>query len=208
MGQEHPGRWRRRTSGRPAREREAGSSAALSRQAAEAVGFLSVGHRSYGEPQVLLYPGDTAKVRIGRYCSIANGATFVPGGNHRTDWVTTYPLRAMLELPGALTDGHPATKGDIVVADDVWLGAECRVLSGVTIGAGAVVGLAAVVTTDVRPYAVVAGNPAREVGRRFGDSVVEALLQIAWWEWTDEQVEARVGELCSPDIEAFIRRYA
>jgi len=180
------------------------SSSALSREQAEASGFLTVGHRSYGDPQLLLYPGDAARVRVGRYCSIANGTTFVPGGNHRTDWVTAYPLRAALELPGALEDGHPATKGDIVVGDDVWFGAECRILSGVTIGSGAAVGLGAVVTHDVRPYAIVAGNPAREVRRRFSDEIVEALLEIGWWDWPDELVEARVDELNGSDVEAFV----
>lgn len=180
---------------------------ALPRDAALEAYVLTLGHRSYGEPSVMRYPGDTAVVRVGRYCSIANGVVFVVGGNHRPDWVTTYPLRVMLELDGALADGHPATKGDIVVGNDVWLGADSRILSGVEIGHGAVIGLGAVVAADVRPYAIVVGNPAREVRRRFPDPMVEALLRIAWWDWPDDDVRERVDDLCSPDVEAFVRRY-
>lgn len=179
----------------------------LSLETASEVGFLSLGEHSYGNPSIVAFPGDSAKVRIGRYCSMADGAEFFIGGNHRTDWVTTYPLRAMLELPGALVDGHPATKGDIVVGNDVWIGADARILSGVTIGDGAVIGLGAVVTADVRPYAVVAGNPAQEVRRRFPDAIVDALRQIAWWDWPDETVRERVEDLCSPDLEGFVRRF-
>jgi len=168
---------------------------------------LTIGHRSYGEPAVLRYPGDSAAVHIGSYCSIANGVTFMVGGNHRMEWVTTYPLRVMLGLPGALEDGHPATKGDIVVGNDVWFGAEARVLSGVDIGHGAVIGMGAVVAADVPPYAVMVGNPAREVRRRFDDGIVEALLRIAWWNWPDELVRDRVDELCDADVAAFVRRY-
>jgi acetyltransferase-like isoleucine patch superfamily enzyme len=181
--------------------------AALSREKAVAAGVLALGGHSYGEPSVLVYPGDTAKARVGRYCSIADGVELMVGGNHRPDWVTTYPLRIMLGLPGALEDGHPASKGDIEVGNDVWLGSGARVLSGVTIGDGAVIGTRAVVATDVRPYAIVVGNPAREIRRRFPDPLIEALRRIAWWDWPDEVVRERVGELCSPDIEGFVRRY-
>jgi acetyltransferase-like isoleucine patch superfamily enzyme len=179
----------------------------LSIEVASEVGFLSLGAHSYGNPSIVAFPGDTAKVRIGRYCSLADGAEFFVGGNHRTDWVTTYPLRAMLELPGALVDGHPATKGDIIVGNDVWIGTDAKILSGVTIGNGAVIGLGAVVTADVRPYAVVVGNPAQEVRRRFPDPIVDALGEIAWWDWPDETVRERVEDLCSPDLAGFVRRY-
>ena len=182
--------------------------AALGLDAALADGVLRLGHRSYGgRIGVVRYPGDSARVSAGRYCSMADGVVFVVGGNHRTDWVTTYPLRAALGLPGALEDGHPATKGDIVIGNDVWIGADARILSGVTIGDGAAIGLGAVVAADVRPYAVMAGNPAREVRRRFADETIEALRRIAWWDWPDELVAERVGDLCNPDVEAFVRRY-
>jgi acetyltransferase-like isoleucine patch superfamily enzyme len=170
--------------------------------------IISVGAHSYGRPTVLThFRGSTAKVRIGRYCSLAEGIKLMIGGNHRTDWVTTYPLRVRLGLPGALNDGHPATKGDIVIGNDVWIGAGARILSGVEIGDGAVVGAYAVVATDVRPYAVVVGNPAHETKRRFADRTVEALRRIAWWNWPDERVREHVAALSSSDVESFVRRF-
>jgi acetyltransferase-like isoleucine patch superfamily enzyme len=192
--------------GQPASDAEQ-ASAALSCEAAVSAGVLALGPHSYGSPRVIVYPGDTGSVRIGRYCSIADSVSFMVGGNHRPDWVTTYPLRVMLGLPGALADGHPATKGDIVVGNDVWIGADARVLSGVEIGDGAVIGTGAIVAGDVRPYAIAVGNPAREIRRRFPDETIEALRRIAWWDWPDEVVRERVEELSNPDVEAFARRY-
>lgn len=180
---------------------------ALSRDGAIAAGFLSLGEHSYGDPSVIAYPGDSAKVEIGRYCAIADGTEFMVGGNHRPELVTAYPLRIMFDLPGAFEDGCPATKGNIVIGNDVWIGTDALILSGVTVGDGAVIGASAVVSRDVRPYAIVAGNPAREIRRRFADPLVEALQRIAWWNWTDAEVRSRVEELSNPDVEAFVQRY-
>jgi serine acetyltransferase len=80
-------------------------------------------------------------------------------------------------------------------------------MSGVTIGDGAVVGTKAVVAKDVRPYAIVVGNPAREIGRRFSDEQVEALLRIKWWDWPTERVKQHVDALSSPDIDAFVAQF-
>ena len=168
---------------------------------------LTMGRGSYGGPQILTFPGDTASVRVGQFSSIGMDVVLMDGGNHRSDWVTTYPLRSMLRLPGAFEDGHPKSKGDIAIGNDVWIGRGARVLSGVTIGDGAVVAGYSVVTKDVRPYAVVAGNPAREVRRRFDDDQVEALLEIAWWDWPLERIRAVADELSAPEIDAFIARH-
>ncbi|HEX4753350.1 MAG TPA: CatB-related O-acetyltransferase [Solirubrobacterales bacterium] len=181
--------------------------AAIDSETAVARGVLSLGEHTYGDPAVIVYPGDTAKVRVGKYCAIADGTEFMVGANHVVDWVTAYPLRIMYDLPGAMEDGHPTTKGDITIGNDVWIGSDALILSGVTVGDGAVIGAAAVVSSDVRPYAIVAGNPAREVRRRFGGAEIEQLRRIAWWDWPDEVVKERVEELNDADLGAFLRRF-
>ena len=80
-------------------------------------------------------------------------------------------------------------------------------MAGVTIGAGAVVSMRSVVTRDVAPYAIVGGVPATRIGQRFDDEQIAALLRIAWWDWPVETITARVGELCNPDVDAFIAAY-
>lgn len=167
---------------------------------------LEIGRGTYGSPLVATFPGDTARVTIGSYCSIAVDVVLMDGGNHRMDWVSTYPFRAQLGLPGAYEDGHPSSRGDITIGSDVWIGRGARVMSGVTVGSGAVIGAYSVVTRDVRPYAIVVGAPARELRRRFPDTEVEALLEIAWWDWPPERVERAVDELSSPDISGFIAK--
>ena len=170
-----------------------------------ATGVLTIGRHSYGVPRVRRFAGDTAVVRIGAFVSIAEEVEFIPGGAHRTDWVSTYPFRYKFNLPGRLKDGHPASKGDIVVGNDVWIATGVTILSGVTIGNGAVIAAGALVSTDVRSYAVVAGNPAREVRRRFSDAQVEKLESIAWWDWAVEDILECVDLLSGDDPEALIR---
>lgn len=165
---------------------------------------LSMGRESYGPATVIAYPGDDGRVRVGAFCSIADGVTFLVGGNHRTDWPSTFPFRVMWRLEGALADGHPASKGDIEVGNDVWLAREAWVLSGVTIGHGAAVAARSVVTGDVRPYAIVGGNPAREIRRRFSDEDVERLLALAWWDWPLDEIRAAVPLLNGGTVDALV----
>src|SRR6185437_13886393 len=167
--------------------------------------LLQIGHRSYGIPRVLRYEGDTEPVTIGAYCSIAADVEIFVGGNHRLDWVSTYPFRILLDLPGALNDGHPASRGPVIVGNDVWIGRKATIMSGVTIGDGATVAAKAVVARDVRPYAVVVGNPAREIRRRFSDDIIERLLEVKWWDWPEPEIITAVPWLCSPDIESFLK---
>ncbi len=145
-----------------------------------------MGHGSYGQPFVQYHEGDTATVSIGRYCSIASGVSIMPGGNHRTDWVSTYPFRLRYGIVGALRDGHPTTKGDVVIGNDVWIGNDALILSGVTIGDGAVVAARTVVTNDVPAYSIVAGNPGRVVRTRFSEAEREQLVALRWWDWPEE----------------------
>jgi virginiamycin A acetyltransferase len=148
-----------------------------------------IGEFSYGRPKVR-FPESGASLTIGRYCSIADKVEILLGGNHRTDWVTTYPFSALRPLwPKAPnTKAYHATSGDVTIGSDVWLGSGAVILSGVTIGHGAVVAAHALVTKDVPPYAIVGGNPARLIRHRFDEATVAALLETAWWDLPPEQV--------------------
>jgi acetyltransferase-like isoleucine patch superfamily enzyme len=172
-----------------------------------ASGYLTVGRRTYGRPAVHYYRGDRARVKIGSFTSIASDVEILPGGNHHPEWVTTYPIRIEYGLPGALDDGQPASKGDVQIGNDVWIGRGAKILSGVTIGDGAVVAAYTVVVHDVEPYEMVGGVPARLIRRRFSTAQVEALLRIGWWNWTDDEIIENVSLLCSKRIDAFIERF-
>jgi acetyltransferase-like isoleucine patch superfamily enzyme len=152
-------------------------------------GIITVGEHTYGEPKVYAWNDDT-KLIIGKYCSIAEGVVFLLGGEHRMDWITTYPFSAFSQewSSAASIVGHPASKGDIRVGNDVWIGHGALILSGVKIGDGAVVGAGSVVTKDVENYAVVAGNPARFVKYRFDLQTREHLCNLSWWNWSHEKV--------------------
>jgi len=171
---------------------------------------LTKGRCSYGEPLITRFPVEVANVEdvyVGSFVSIGADVVLQDGGSHRVDWVTTFPLRVRLGLPGAYEDGQPRSKGDTVIGNDVWIGRGARVLSGVSIGDGAVVGAYSVVTRDVPPYTIVGGNPAREIRKRFSDAQISALRAIAWWDWPIEKIVECVDELSDPDIDAFIARH-
>jgi chloramphenicol O-acetyltransferase type B len=116
-------------------------------------------------------------LRIGRYCSIAGNVQIFLGGLHRTDWISTFPFPAFIEEAAGIED-YDGTRGDVEIGNDVWLCSGCTILSGVTIGDGAVVACGSIVTRDVEPYSVVAGNPARHVRWRFPEEQRQALLEI------------------------------
>lgn len=168
----------------------------------------AIGAHTYGRPLVL--EPDLAKLRIGAFCSIGPNVTIVLG-NHRSDLVTTYPFRAIAGLVGGGLWGSAmgaepdhTTRGDVVIGDEVWLGANSTVLSGVTIGTGSIVGAGAVVRRDVPPYAIVTGNPAQVIRHRFDDVTIERLLRTNWWHWPDERIAASLLQILSTDIEAFL----
>ena len=92
-------------------------------------------------------------------------------------------------------------RGDIVIGNDVWIGYEAVILSGVTIGDGAIIGTRAVVTKDVPPYTIVGGVPAKSIRKRFDEKVIEALLKIKWWDWTEEKVARNIENIKTGCIE-------
>lgn len=138
------------------------------------------------------YPVNGDRLKIGKFCSIACGAKFLfNSANHALGSLSTYPFPIFYEEWGldrrSVADAWD-NKGDIVVGNDVWIGYEAVILSGVTIGDGAVIGARAVVTKDVPPYTIMGGVPARPIRRRFDEATVETLLRLRWWDWPKEKI--------------------
>ena len=149
-----------------------------------------IGEHTYGVPIILEWD-DQTKLKIGKYCSIANDTIIILGGEHRTDWITTYPFDTFS------LKGIPKTKGNVTIGNDVWIGYRVTILSGVTIGDGAVLGAGSIVTKDIEPYTIVAGNPAKEIRKRFDKKTIRRLLEEKWWEWDDEKVNENYNYLCN-----------
>ena len=145
---------------------------------------------------------DVDKLIIGKYCSIGSGAVFIMGGNqgHRMDWVSTFPFYYQANIFKDAKDSYKKV-GNTTVGHDVWIGSEAMIMPGVTIGVGAVVSARAVVSKDIPPYAIVAGNPARVIKYRFDDEKISKLLKLKWWDMPEEKVKQIVPQLCSGNID-------
>lgn len=161
--------------------------------------YVEVGDYTYGVPN-LHYTSPQNRLKIGKFCSIGGGVHFYLGGNHSTDSVSTYPFYCLLsDFPKVRDVPVKFSKGSITVGNDVWFGNGCTILSGVTIGDGAVIGLGSVVTKDVPPYAIVAGNPAQVKRFRFDDDIIASLLRIRWWDWPIERIKQHANLIAGND---------
>jgi virginiamycin A acetyltransferase len=154
---------------------------------------------------------DDYHVYIGKYNSIGRDCNFFLHANHRVDWITTSS-----QLWGPVTPeiadihmqmGHPTCKGDIIIENDVWIGAKSTIMSGVKIHNGSVIGTGSIVTKDVPPYSIVVGNPAKIVKYRFNPKQIESLLKIAWWDWTEDRIKTEAKTLWSNNIDIFIDKH-
>jgi acetyltransferase-like isoleucine patch superfamily enzyme len=178
-------------------------------QADSRVANVQVGDYTYaadGAPDLIAYlPTDI--IIIGKFCSLANGAIVFGGGEHNLSWATQYPMRIAFGMEGAGTDGHPTSKGPTIVGNDVYIGYNAIVLSGVKVGHGAIIGAGSVVTQNVPDYAIVGGNPARVIKMRMTDAQTADMLKIRWWDWPIEEIKKAIPYLCSDSIQGFIDRY-
>lgn len=163
---------------------------------------FQIGTCSYGAPRVRHWD-KTSTLKIGAYCSIAKNVQIFLGGYHRIDWITSYPFPDFFPEKRYIKDYY-TSRGDVVIGSDVWLCENCTILSGVKIGHGAVIASGAVVSRDVAPYAVMAGNPAQQVRWRFDEETRAALLETAWWDWQHEEILQIVDKLCSENISEFL----
>lgn len=164
-----------------------------------------IGEWTYGHLNVARWQKG-GQLKVGRFCSFAEGVTIMLGGEHRTDWVTTYAFPTLFE-EAANTPGFPLLKGDVNIGNDVWIGRDTLIMSGISIGDGAVIGARSVVRKDVAPYSMVAGNPARFVGYRVDKDLVDDLLAIAWWNWPLDKIKEALPQLLSTDIKEFVEKF-
>ena len=145
------------------------------------------------------YPVNNDKLIIGKFCSIACGAKFMfTSGNHSLKSLSTYTFPIFFDEWGLdsknICDAWE-NKGDIVIGNDVWIGYEAVVMSGVKIGDGAIIGTRAVVTKNVPPYTVVGGVPAKQIRKRFDDKTIEKLQSLEWWNWNEDKINREISTL-------------
>lgn len=150
------------------------------------------------------YPINHDHLVIGKFCSIACGARFLfTSANHTMKSLSSYTFPIFFEEWGLdkknVTDAWD-NKGDIVIENDVWIGYEAVILSGVTIGDGAIIGARAVVTKDVPPYTIVGGVPAKTIRKRFDEDSIAQLLEMRWWDWPQEKIKQNISVIQAGDI--------
>lgn len=150
------------------------------------------------------YPINGDKLKIGKFCSIACGAKFLfNSANHAMESLSTYPFPIFYEEWGLdIKDITSAWdhKGDIIIGNDVWIGYEAVILSGVTIGDGSIIGTRAVVTKDIPPYTIVGGVPAKHIRKRFSEETIFELLKLKWWDWPADKISQNIKEIKSGNI--------
>lgn len=148
--------------------------------------LLKCGEFTYGAENIRIHSwNDHDRLIIGKFCSIASNVQVILGGGHKTFACTTYPFAQIptLASPRGNRDGHPVDSGDILIGNDVWIGLNTTIMGGVRIGNGAVVAANSHVVSDVLPYEIVGGNPARSIRYRFDKDTINALEKIQWWNW-------------------------
>ena len=151
------------------------------------------------------YPINKDRLIIGKFCSIACSAKFLfNSGNHKMAALSTYTFPLFFEEWDLEKENVAQAwdqKGDIIIDNDVWIGYEAVILSGVTIGDGAVIGCRAVVTKDIPPYTIVGGVPAKPIRKRFDEETIKELQKIKWWDWPEEKIAGKIPAIQAGDLE-------
>ncbi len=165
-----------------------------------------IGEWTHGHFGLQILSPEGGTLRIGKFCSIARGVTIMLGGEHRTNWVSTYAFPAL--MPGAeTTKDFARSKGDVTIGNDVWIGMDSLIMSGVTIADGMIVGAGSVVRRSFPPYSIVAGNPASLAGYRFPREIIDELVRIQWWNWPVEKIREAFPLLLSENVEQFVNKF-
>ncbi|MFZ2315748.1 MAG: CatB-related O-acetyltransferase [Gammaproteobacteria bacterium] len=150
-----------------------------------------------------MYPGVPEKLTIGNFVQIAHGVQFITSSaNHQMDGFSTFPFVIFGEPWSSSYQASWPNKGNTLVGNDVWIGHEALIMPAVTIGDGAIIASRSVVTKDVPAYAIVAGNPATIIRKRFDDDIIAALLEIKWWNWPINVITKNIAAIVGGDIKA------
>jgi len=160
-----------------------------------------IGDFTYGTPRILKYNSNNT-LKIGKFCSIAEGVKIFLGGEHKTNNTSTYPFIERLNW------GHTETefsKGDVIIGNDVWICEGATILSGVEIKDGAIIGAGAVVSKSVEPYSIVVGNPGQTIKKRFNEKTIKKLCKIKWWDWNTNKIK-RNTHLLTQSPEKFLNK--
>jgi acetyltransferase-like isoleucine patch superfamily enzyme len=166
---------------------------------------ISIGAYTYGIKQdtILLYRADDS-VTVGKYCSVASDVKIIASGEHNMNAVSTFPFYAYVLDKGPEKDTF--CKGRVVIGNDVWIGHGAIILSGVSIGDGAVIAAGAVVNSEVPPYAIAGGVPAKIISYRFPPAIIEDLLAVRWWDWDINKLKSNIDDFYL-DVAAFIKKH-
>lgn len=146
------------------------------------------------------------KLKIGNFCSIGSGASFLLAGNqgHNHNWISAYPFDPLIF---SNAKSGFITKGDTFIGNDVWIGTEAIIMPGIRVGDGAIIGTRSVVTKNVEPYTIVGGNPATVIRKRFCDDDIKKLLEIKWWSWSIDKINRALPYICSENISGLYKFY-
>lgn len=173
--------------------------------------FTNKNPENFENENVLYFPTNNTKLKIGKFCCLANKCKFImSGANHHLNSFTTYPLfwnfisnpdfkMEYGKLP--IDEKYYKYLGDTIINNDVWIGYDALIMPGVKIGDGAIIGARSVVTKDVEPYTVVAGNPAKIIKKRFDDKIIEKLLKIKWWNWEIDKIMQKYDAIMNCNLD-------
>jgi acetyltransferase-like isoleucine patch superfamily enzyme len=167
---------------------------------------VKVGIGTYGPIKAIYSDADNEYLTIGNYCSIGSGSTFMLGSEHGYKGISTFPFR--VKILGEFSEAK--SKGPIILGDDVWLGENVLVLSGVNIGKGAVVAAGSVVVKDVPPYTIVGGNPAKVIKLRFSPEIIEKLMMMDLTKLSEKSIKDNIEllytDITESNVETVIRK--
>lgn len=166
---------------------------------------LTIGKYTYGlDRNCFIGLSPLTPIKIGMYCSFGPNVKIFLNAEHPINLVSTFPLKTLVKQKTPWPNLDVTSKGGIEIQNDVWVGANVMIMSGVNISNGAVIGAGSIVTKDVSPYEVVAGNPAKKVKSRFNQKQISSLLKIKWWDWNEEKIIENIDDFYN-DVNKFIK---